>query len=150
MFKLVCISNLRWAVILLAVVGLLGTGIAPSAAQDQVDSAFSDALIRDLGYPEITITVGPDGVDAPDTLASGYYVVTFGATGEYTGYLDFMQPPVGLDEATATRLALDAGSNDLAQPDWVYVGGSNTFELGVPVSFIIFFEPGEYQIAASY
>lgn len=128
MYRFICISNPRWAVILLAVVGLLGAVLAPVAAQVQVDSAFSDTLIHDFSYPE----------------------VTFGATGEYVGYLDFMQPPDGLDEATATRLALDGGSNDLVQPDWFYAGGGNAFELGVPVSFIIFFEPGDYQIAASY
>ena len=60
-----------------------------------------------------------------------------------------MQPPPGLSEEEATQLALDAGANDLAQADWVYLGGTNTFEPGEPVSFVINLPPGEFQWAAS-
>jgi hypothetical protein len=125
--------------------------IAPVAAQDaQVDSAFSDAIISTLGYPEIEITVGPEGVAAPSSLAAGMYLVTLSASEPYIGYVDVMQPPAGLSPEEANRLALEAARNDLAQPGWVYAGGSNTPVVGESASFIIDLRPGDYQIAASY
>ncbi|MDP9472790.1 MAG: hypothetical protein M3Q71_19355 [Chloroflexota bacterium] len=141
---------------------LMGAVASPVGAQDdvatpdgeqndvQLDNAFSDEIIGTLGYPEIEIEVSPEGVKAPSTLTAGYYLVTLSAPDPYVAYLDFMQPPAGLDEKTATELALAAAREDLAQEGWVYAGGNNTFDVGVPVSFIIQLVPGEYQIAASY
>jgi hypothetical protein len=135
--------------LLLMVGGLLAAQLAPAAAQN-MDVSFSDVKLRELGYPEITITVGEDGVDAPSELAAGYYLITLQPTKEYSTYLDIMQPPAGLSTDEATRLALDAAANDLAQSGWGYLGGTNTFEVGVPVSFAIYLAPGEYAWAASY
>ncbi len=141
---------------------LMGAVAAPVGAQDdvatpdgeqgdvQVDNSFSNEIIGTLGYPEIEIEVSPEGVKAPSTLTAGYYLVTISAPDPYVAYVDFMQPPAGLDEETATELALAAAREDLAQEDWVYAGGNNTFDVGEPVSFIIQLAPGEYQIAASY
>ena len=129
---------------------VLSGAVAPTAAQDaNIQPAFSDSILRTLGYPEIQIEVSPEGVTAPSTLSAWFYLVTLSATDGNVAYLDFMQPPAGLDTATATELALAAARDDLAQEGWVYAGGSNTFEPGVPVSFVIQFAPGEYQIAAS-
>jgi hypothetical protein len=114
------------------------------------EPAFGDAILRTFGYPDVRIEVGPAGVTASSTLAAGYYLVTLSAADGNVAYLGDMQPPAGLDEQTATDLALAAARDDLAQPDWVYAGRTNTFELGVPVSFVIFLAPGDYQIAASY
>jgi len=61
-----------------------------------------------------------------------------------------MQPPSGLSPEEATDQALQAASMDLAQPGWGYLGGTNTFEVGVPISFAIYVEPGDYVFAASY
>lgn len=139
---------LRGCLFLLAILALIGGPVA-ATAQD-IDAAFSEVKLRELGYPEVRIHVGPDGVEAPSTLDAGFYLISFSAEGEYVGYMDIVQPPAGLDEATATELALAAGRDDLAQPGWAYVGGTNTFETGVPVSFAVYLEPGEYSIAASY
>lgn len=140
----------RVALLVLALLCLIGAS-SPIAAQDeQVDSSFSDTIISSLGFPEIEISVGPDGVEAPSSLAAGTYLVRFSSASGYSGYLNFMQPPDGLSEEEATELALAAASEDLAQEGWVYAGGNNTFEEGVPVSFLIDLAPGEYQIAASY
>jgi len=128
---------------------LVLTGAAGVAAQE-MDVSFSDVKLRELGYPEIDITVGPDGVDAPSEIAAGFYLVTLHPTEEYSAYLDFMVPPADLSEEEATKLALDAARNDLAQPGWAYLGGTNTFEVGVPVTFAIYLAPGEVMIAASY
>lgn len=122
---------------------------AAATAQEQ-DVSFSDVKLRALGYPEIVITVGPDGVDAPAELAAGYYLITLQPTDEFSAYLDIMQPPDGLTEEEATDLALQAASNDLAQPGWGYFGGTNTFEVGVPTSFAIYLAPGDYVWAGSY
>lgn len=127
--------------------------VAPVAAQEEderVDSAFSDEIIRTLGYPEIEIGVSPDGVEAPSELEAGPYLVTLSASEPYIAYLNFMQPPAGLSEAEMTELALGAGRDDLALHDWVYAGGTNTPNPGETASFIIDLRPGEYQIAASY
>jgi hypothetical protein len=67
---------------------LLGN-VAASAAQD-IDISFSDVKVQELGYPEIHITVGPDGVEAPSEIEAGYYLVTLHPTEEYSAYLDFM------------------------------------------------------------
>jgi len=141
----------RGYLFLLVVLALIGGPVtsATAAAQD-IDVAFSDVKLRKLGYPEVRIHVGPDGVDAPSTLDAGFYLISFSSEGDYSGYMDIVQPPAGLDEATATELALAAGRDDLAQPGWTYVGGTNTFQKGVPVSFAVYLKPGEYSIAASY
>jgi hypothetical protein len=119
------------------------------AQQPQIDSAFSDTVIRTLGYPEVTVEVGPDGVSAPARLAAGLYLVTLVAAEGLVGYVDIMQPPPGLSEEEATQLAFDAAVNDLARADWGYLGGTNTPRPGESASFVIDLPPGEYQWAAS-
>lgn len=120
-----------------------------ASAQEQVDGAFSDVLLRELGYPEVSVEVSPDGVVAPAELPAGPHLVTLQAAEGLIGYLDIMQPPPGLSEAEATQSAFDAAVNDLAQTDWDYLGGTNTATPGEPASFIIDLPPGEYQWAAS-
>jgi hypothetical protein len=118
-------------------------------AQAEVDGAFSDVLLRELGYPEVTVEVGPEGVVAPAELPAGPHLVTLRAAEGLIGYLDIMQPPPGLSDEEATQIAFDAAVNDLAQADWDYLGGTNTALPGEHVSFIIDLPPGEYQWAAS-
>lgn len=138
-------------VFLALLLALTGVASLPVAAQEpNVDTAFSDEIIDTLGYPELAVAVGPDGVDAPASVAEGYYLVTLSAVEPYVAYVDFMQPPAGLSDDEATELALAAARDDLAQPGWVYAGGSNTFDLGVPAKFVIYLAAGEYRIAASY
>jgi hypothetical protein len=136
------------SLVVMACALLMGT-VAAAAAQDQ-DISFSDVKLRELGLPEVTVTVGEDGVDAPSQLAAGYYLITLQPTKEYSAYLDIMQPPADLSADEATNLALQAARDDLAQPGWVYLGGTNTFEVGVPTSFAVYLAPGEYAWAASY
>ena len=83
---------------------LTGVAARPVAAQQPaVDDSFSDEIIDTLGYPELAITVGPDGVDAPTSVAEGYYQVTLLAVEPYVAYVNFMQPPAGLSEEEATE-----------------------------------------------
>lgn len=131
------------------VVALFGVSAGALAAQD-IDVAFSEEKLRDLGYPVVQIHVGPDGVEAPSTLDAGYYLIEFSSEGEYSGYLNITIPPDGLSEEEATEQMLMAARDDLVQPGWQYVGGTNTFQQGVPVTFAIYLAPGEYQVAASY
>jgi hypothetical protein len=136
------------AAVLLFAATLL-TGSAVHAQGIQVDSAHSDVLIRTLGYPEVTVTVTPDGVEAPAELPAGPTLITLEATEGLFGYLDIMQPPPGLSGEEATALALDAAANDLVQPDWVYLGGTNTLNPNETATFVIDLRPGKYQWAAS-
>jgi hypothetical protein len=131
----------------IAVTGSLGPVMAQ---EDQVDSAFSDEVIRTLGFPEVEITVGPDGVEAPSELPAGLHLVTFAAAEPFIGYLNVMQAPEGLSEEEAAEQALAAARDDLVQPGWVYAGGTNTPNVGETATIIVDLQPGEYQIAASY
>lgn len=131
------------------VLALFASSVASIAGQE-IDAAFSDVKLRELGYPVVQIHVGPEGVEAPSTLEAGYYLIEFSSEGEYAGYMDIMIPPAGLSQEEATELALGAGRDDLAQPGWQYLGGANTFVEGEPIVFAIRLDPGEYQIAASY
>jgi len=134
---------------ILALIGVMGLSL-PTAAQPQIDSSFSETILPTLGYPEVDISVGPEGVTAPSTLAAGTYLIRFSSASGYSGYLNFMQPPAGLSPEEENRLALAAASEDLVQERWVYAGGNNTFIDNVPVSFLIDLAPGEYRVAASY
>jgi len=136
-------------VLFVLVLAMFGVPASVSAAQ-QIDAAFSDEKLRELGYPVVRIHVGPDGVEAPSTLEAGYYLIEFSSEGEYSGYMDIMVPPAGLSQDEATELALAAARDDLVQPGWRYLGGANTFVEGEPVVFAIRLDPGEYQLAASY
>jgi hypothetical protein len=120
-----------------------------ASAQAEIDPAFSNTLIRELGYPEVTVEVSSEGVTAPAELPAGLHHITLIAPEELVGYVNIMQPPAGLNEEEATRLALDAAANDLVQPDWVYLGGTNTPNPGETASFVIDLQPGEFQWAAS-
>lgn len=139
-------------------VALLVGGARVSAANAQedeegrtVEDSFSNTIISKMGYPEFTVTVGPSGVTAPSKLEAGYYYVTLvPEMPEHMGYLDIVLPPAGLDADTERALMLDAGRNDLVQPDWVYLGGTNSPNAGEPANFIIQLKPGDYKIAASY
>jgi hypothetical protein len=134
---------------LVPVLAMLAVTPVLANAQAEIDPAFSDTLIRDLGYPEVTINVSLEGVSAPETLPAGRHLIMLVAPKGLVGYVNIMQPPTGLSEKEATRLALDAAANDLVQPDWVYLGGTNTPNPGQNASFVIDLRPGEFQWAAS-
>jgi hypothetical protein len=142
-------SLFRTIVRLTPVLAMLALTPMLANAQAEIDPAFSDTLIRDLEYPEVTVEVSPEGVTAPAELPAGPHLVTLVAAEGLIGYVDIMQPPPGLREEEATRLALDAAANDLVQPDWVYLGGTNTPNEGETASFVIDLQPGEFQWAAS-
>lgn len=135
--------------VLVLALAILAAAPVLVSAQEQVDGAFSDVLLRELGYPEVTVEVSSDGVVAPAELPAGPHLVTLQAAAGLIGYLDIMQPPPGLSDEEATQLAFDAAVNDLAQADWTYLGGTNTAAPGEPVTFVIDLPPGDYQWAAS-
>src|SRR5689334_11804512 len=86
--------------VMLAALLLTVGGRAATAQEDQVrvDSAFSDTIVSTLGYTELNVTVGPDGIDAPSEAAAGYYLVKLSATDDFIGYLDIVKTPDGLSE----------------------------------------------------
>lgn len=137
----------------LVLVAVLLSSAAPSlsAAQlSQIDGAFSDQLIRELGYPRVEVSVGPDGIEAPSELPPGYYHMRLSAAEGFVGYMNIVQPPAGLDAQDEEEQMLTAGASDLPQPGWTYLGGTNTPELGETASFVVQLGEGEYKIAASY
>jgi len=130
---------------------LAGTAITPVAAMQSMDPAFSDTIISELGYPTIAIEVGPSGIDAPDTLEAGLYHVTLDAEIETdVAYMNFVQPPAGLDHDTMVAQMLEAGAGDVVRDGWVFLGGTNTPNPGESATFVIELKEGDYQIAASY
>ncbi len=131
-------------------VGLSGWVGGALAQDDRVDSAFSTEIMSTLGYPELTVAVGPDGVDAPESVEAGLHLVTLSSPEPYVAYLDIVETPEGLSEDELVFQALEAGRNDMPQEGWTYLGGTNTDDPGGSVSFIIDLEPGDYHLAASY
>jgi hypothetical protein len=121
-----------------------------SAQISQIDGAFSDELISELGYPLIEVNVGPDGVEAPSELAPGFYHFRLTAADGFIGYMNVVQPPAGLSRQEEEQQMLAAGAMDLPQEGWTYLGGTNTPGAGEPASFVIELREGEYKIAASY
>jgi hypothetical protein len=123
----------------------------PAVAQGaQIESAFSDELISQLGFPLVDIHVGPDGIEAPGHLAPGLYHVRLSAAEDFIGYMNIVQSPAGLDQQTEEGQMMLAGQQDLPQEGWTYFGGTNTPNPGETASFVIDLAPGEYRVAASY
>lgn len=134
-------------------VALTGAVASPAVGQglENFDPAFSDTVLSQMGYAQLDINVGPDGVVAPSTLEAGYYHVTLAVDEPSSvGYLDIVQPPAGLDAETELSQMKDAGTNDLVHEGWTFLGGTNTPNPGETASFVINLAPGEYKIAASY
>jgi hypothetical protein len=138
--------------LLCALVALVASALPGSAVAQgpQIESAFSDELISRLGLPLVEVRVGPDGIEAPDSLSAGLYHVRLSAAADYIGYVNIVQPPAGLDTAAEEAQMMLAGQQDLPQAGWTYFGGTNTPNPGEPASFVINLVPGDYRIAASY
>ena len=126
--------------------------LSQASAQGDVSESTAKATERllALGLPDFEVTVGESGVTAPSEVEEGWYVVSVTAEAPYIAYFDVMQYPDGLGDETALAQALDAGRNDLAQPDWVYAGGTNSFTPGEPALFATYLAAGDYHMAASY
>ncbi len=124
--------------------------LAANAQLDSVDIRYDEDGLTALGYPVVEVRVGPDGIEAPSSLAPGIYQFRLWANGDYSAYMDIVQPPSGLGQAEEEQQMLMAGRNDLPQPGWTYFGGTNTFAADVPSSFLIELKEGDYKIAASY
>lgn len=131
-------------------VGLSGWVGGALAQDDRVDSAFSSEIMSTLGYPAMSVDVGPDGVNAPAIVDAGMHLVTLSSPDPYVAYLDIVKTPEGLGEKVLVAQALEAGRNDMPQEGWTYLGGTNTDNPGGAVTFLIDLEPGQYHLAASY
>ncbi len=131
----------------------VGIGIGPMTARKVGAQGFegvSDELIHGFGYPEVTVTAGPDGADAPSDLAAGLTVVNLAAPEGYLTYVDIVTVPEGLSDDVLAEQGLAAGSGDVPQEGWVYHGGTNSPTPGQTTSFIIDLKPGEYRWAISF
>lgn len=124
--------------------------LSASAQLDVVDISYDEQAVTDMGYPLVEVRVGPEGIESPSELAPGVYHVRLIAEGDFVGYLNIVQPPAGLTQEEEEQQMLLAGAMDLPQEGWTYFGGTNTFGIGVPSSFVIELAEGEYKIAASY
>lgn len=133
---------------ILAAVTLLALTLAPATAQD-ADISFSSEKVDSYGFPELLVTFNGESFDVPTEVEAGYHVVVLTPTSDTAVYVDFMQPPAGLDHDEAVALALQAGAMDEVQPGWVFGGGSYAFD-NTSVRFIVYLTPGEWQIAASW
>lgn len=143
---------MRRAIVTVAAIAVSLSGwVGGALAQEQnIDSAFSTEIMSTLGYPELTVEVGPDGVNAPESVEAGLHLVTLSSPEPYVAYLGIVETPEGLSNEDLVFQALEAGRNDMPQEGWTYLGGSNTANPGGAVSFIIDLEPGDYHLAASY
>ena len=112
---------------------------------------YSNELLPNAGYPEFGVTVGPSGLEAPDSIEAGFYFVTLSAeTSDLHAYMNIITPPDGLtDEELASQL-LEAGNGDVVRHGWTFFGGTNTPNVGESASFAIELAEGEYILGASY
>lgn len=143
---------MRRAIVTVAAIAVSLSGwVGGTLAQDdRMDSAFSTEIMSTLGYPELTVDVGPDGFNAPESVEAGLHLVTLSSPEPYVAYLSIVETPEGLSEDELVFQALEAGRNDMPQEGWTYLGGTNTDDPGGSTSFIIDLEPGDYHLAASY
>jgi hypothetical protein len=98
-----------------------------------------------LGFPELSITVRPDGVIIPEELVAGRYLVTVeNELGQGTA-ISFVRPPAGYSLAEAQAALADPD----AAADWLYgatfVGGPHA-PAGGRGQGIIDLTPGEWLI----
>jgi hypothetical protein len=129
----------------------IGPGLRPVSAQiEQVQPAFTNTEIGTYGLPTLEAhgSMGGFTFSATEANAGKLHVVLTSEEGVAV-YLDFMQVPAGLDEATATEQALLMARDDVPSEGWTYGGGSFAFG-GDSVEFIVDLTPGEWQLAASY
>ena len=129
----------------------IGPGLRPVSAQiEQTQPAFSNTEIGTYGLPTLEANGSATGFTYSATEANaGKLHVILNSTEGVAVYLDFMQVPAGLDEATATEQALLMARDDVPSEGWIYGGGSFTFS-GGSVEFIVDLTAGEWQLAASY
>ena len=129
----------------------IGPGLRPVSAQiDQVQPAYSNTEIGTLGLPTLEANGSLTGFtfSATEATAGKLHVILNSQEGVAI-YLDFMQGPAGLDEATATEQALLMARDDVPSEGWIYGGGS--FVSGDrSVEFIVDLPAGEWRLAASY
>jgi hypothetical protein len=137
--------------LLLALISALivvAVAIVPASAQD-VDISFSSEKIDSYGFPELHVAFNGTTFDVPSEVEAGYHVVVLEPGDGFAAYVDFMQPPAGLSHEEMVEKALRAGAWDEVEPGWVFGGGSYAFE-NKATRFIVYLEPGEWQIAASW
>ena len=73
---------------------LLSTFVA--AAEDDGFSGYSNEILPKAGYPDLLVTVGPSGLEAPETVEAGFYIVTLSAElPEELAYMNIVIPPDG-------------------------------------------------------
>ncbi len=129
----------------------IGPGLRPVSAQiEQIQPAFSNTEIGTYGLPTLEANGSGSGFtfSITETNAGKLHVILNSVEG-IAVYLDFMQVPAGLDEATATEQALLMARDDVPSEGWTYGGGSFAMG-GGSVEFIVDLTPGEWHLAASY
>jgi len=121
------------------------------AAAQEGFSGYSNEILPEAGYPDLFVTVGPSGLDAPDTLEAGFYYVTLSAeVAEQVAYMNIVIPPAGLTDDEVNAQLLEAGNGDVVRHGWNFIGGTNTPDPGKTASFVLELKEGEYLIGASY
>ena len=98
----------------LLAVCLLLTFAAPAAAQEATPEA-STSILADLGYPELRITAGNDGVDMPTQVKAGRTLIIYENTSQQSTHPFMLRLPgnVNADQALA-----DLGPDALEPPEW--------------------------------
>ncbi|MCC6705380.1 MAG: hypothetical protein IT334_10920 [Thermomicrobiales bacterium] len=121
------------------------------AAAQEGFTGYSNEILSKAGYPDLFVTVGPSGLEAPDTLEAGFYYVTLSAeVAEQVAYMNIVIPPAGLTDDEVNAQLLEAGNGDVVRHGWNFIGGTNTPNPGQTASFVLELKEGEYLIGASY
>ena len=146
------LAHCRRPIRALAVAALaLGSVLAASgpAAASQ-DATVAPPSLTNLGYPELRITVTATGVEAPDEIEAGRYLVTVEAAGRGSVDVHLVQLPEGVTEAQAETALLSETEADVPSivHEWDFAGG-----LFVPVGetdhLVLDLTPGDWFIVGA-
>ncbi len=143
-------SHRRGLLALAALLASAGFGPAAFAATTDPAPGSGARTLDGLGYPEVEIVVGPDGLEAPAVLPAGHVMFTLVPDGPNLSGRTLLQPPAGLPENEVVAAIPAAVSEDVALAGWVYAGSVEAMEPGEPESFVVDLRPGEYRLAATW
>ncbi len=99
---------------LIGVLGLVFALVVPVVAQDATPEA-PQSLLAGLGYPELHITAGDDGVELPAQVNAGRTLIVYENVGEESTHPFLLRLPddISIDQALA-----DLGPEAMEPPAW--------------------------------
>lgn len=129
---------------------LLGSGLLAAAAQEAPPAAVDPRL---AGYPTLTIRLGEERIEAPDSVAAGPTLLVEEVEGGDLGHAFVFRVPDDVSDA-ALADALTLGPPAEETPEWFwradFVGNGDRAAPGRPATALVDLEPGRYIAGDAY